>query len=220
MKIAIYLLLASAFATAQVAGSTAGATNQQTATSGVSTNAAPDPALNDLLNQVQLIAQKSNEDVGLLRVDKWKADSASKKEAEASALSIRRNLTNAVPDLVQKVQSAPGSLNANFRLYRNFNALYDTFSSLTESAGAFGSKDQYTPLAADISVLDQVRRQLADRVDSLAGANDAEVSRLRTQLLTAAANARPATKVVVDDDAPKPKKKAKTAQAKPQPDQK
>jgi len=40
--------------------------------------------------------------------------------------------------LLQRIKASPSSLNANFRLYRNMNALYDTFSALAESAGAFG----------------------------------------------------------------------------------
>lgn len=158
-------------------------------------------------------AEKADADVGRLRVDKWKADAANKQQATALADSIHRNLSYAMPDLLQRIQASPNSLNANFRLYRNLNALFDTFSSLVESAGAFGTKEQYDPLAADLSELDHLRRQMADRMDLLAGANDAELARLRSQAASTASGAKSAsTKVVVDnDDQPKAKKKPKAA---------
>jgi hypothetical protein len=111
---------------------------------------------------------------------------------------------------------------ANFRLYRNLNALYDSFSALAESAGAFGPEEQYSPLAADIAQLDQLRRQLAQRVDLLAEASEAEMARLRTAVAVAkSASAKPAaksaSKIVVDDSHPAAKKKAKPSVAKPAP---
>jgi hypothetical protein len=148
-----------------------------------------------------------------LRIDKWKTDAGSKQQSQAAATSISRNLKYAVPDLLQRVEASPASLNANFRLYRNLNALYDTFSALVESAGAFGAKDQFDPLAADIAQLDQLRRQVAERVDLLAEEDDAELARLRAKVAAAAAAIKPPTKIVVDDNRPKPKpkKKPKTA---------
>jgi hypothetical protein len=210
MKIALYLLLVSSVALAPLSGQT----NHTSTPPGTATSvsAAPDLALRELLIQVQAISQKSDEDVARLRIDKWKADAVSKQQAQASTVSIRRNLTNAVPDLLQRIQASPGSLNANFRLYRNLNALYDTFSALTESAGAFGPTDQYQTLSSDINQLDQIRRQVAERVDMLAGANDAELARLRSRVVSTASGAKPASsKVVVDDNQPKPKKKPKPA---------
>ena len=70
-----------------------------------------------------------------------------------------------------------------------------------------------TALQRIINQLDQLRRQIAERVDLLAGNNDAELARLRARLGNAKNGAKPgSTKVVVDDDQPKPKKKLKPAQ--------
>jgi hypothetical protein len=223
MKIAACLLLASAAAWAQLPTRTASAGNPDPAPqSGGATApipAADAQALSELLNQAQAVAVKSDGDVARLRFDKWKADAGSKQQAQASAVSIRRNLTNAVPDLIQKIQAAPASINANFKLYRDLNALYDTFSALAESAGAFGPREQYDPLAADIARLDQLRHQIAERVELLAGTSDAELTRLRAKVAAAtAAAAKPAVapkKVVVDDAQPKPKKKSKASQSPP-----
>jgi hypothetical protein len=181
--------------------------------------APPDAVLTDLLAQLQATAAKSDSDLARLRIDKWKAESASRQQDQAAVTSIRRNLDYAIPDLLQQIQAQPGSLAVNFRLYRNLTALYETFSSLTESAGAFGTADQYSSLAADISQLDQLRHQFAERMDQLAASRDAEILRLRAQ--SPATSSKPATKIVVDDNQPPAaaKKKPKPPQpsASPQP---
>lgn len=215
MKIALYLLLVSLTSTrlpGQVAPTSQTSSPQAGATA---PSAAPDLVLRESLIMVQAMAQKSDADVAHLRIEKWKADSQNKQQSQANATSIRRNLTNAVPDLLLRVQNEPTSVMANFRLYRNLNALYDSFSALAESAGAFGPEEQYAPLSADLAQLDQLRRQFAERVDLLAEASDAELARLRTAKVAVPA-AKPAAKIVVDDSKPTPKKKPKPAPKKPE----
>jgi len=223
MKIALYFLLASVAST-QLRGQSAPTVSQTAPTqaSAAAAIASPDElALRESLIMVQAMAQKSDADVGRLHISKWKADGQNKQQSETNAASIRKNLTTAIPDLLVRVQTEPGSLIANFRLYRNLNALYDSFSALAESAGAFGPEEQYSPLAADIAQLDQLRRQLAQRVDLLATASDAELVRLRAAAKVAkSASAKPTaakstSKIVVDDSHPTPKKKPKPSIAKP-----
>lgn len=188
----------------------------------------PDADLTELLTQVQAAAEQSDRDLAGLHIQKWKADTANRQQAEENAAAIHRNLTNAVPQLLQQVRSDPGSLAANFKLYRNLNALYDTFSALVESAGAFGPVEQYSPLASDIARLDQLRHQCAERLDRMSGASDAELVRLRAQLASATTRASanavpPASKIVVDDNHPHPaahppaKKKKKPTSPPPPP---
>jgi hypothetical protein len=165
------------------------------------------------LNQV---IENTRVDLARLRVDKWKADGASRRQAEANAESIQRNLASALPAIVQQVRANPGSVGATFKLYRNLNALYDVMSSLAESAGAFGSNEEYKALADDTSKLDTLRRSLADRVDAMATFRDNEVAQLRARARTASSTAAaPAVpkKIVVDDNEPV-KKSAKKPVAK------
>lgn len=222
MKIALYLLLVALASTqpsglpAQVAPGTGQAASATTGTPSFyasPSNAPPDAALAESLTTMQAVARKSGEDLARLHIDKWKADSQSKQQAQATAASIQRNLTSAIPELLQRLQAEPGSFSANFKLYRNLNALYDSFSALAESAGAFGPEDQYAPLASDVAQFDRTRHQLAERIDQLAASSDAELARLRA---AAKAAAKPASKVVVDDSSrPKPKKKAKPSPSQP-----
>jgi hypothetical protein len=214
MKILFYFLLACSPAWAQMPSNAAGVPKSMPAPQSSTSVPSDSQAVAGLLNQVRNSVEKFSADVARLRIDKWKTDAASKQQSQAAATSISRNLKYAVPGLLQRVEASPGSLNANFRLYRNLNALYDTFSALVESAGAFGAKDQFDPLAADIAQLDQLRRQMAERVDLLAGKDDAELAHLRARVAAAPAAARLPTKIVVDDKQPKPKprKKPKTTQ--------
>ncbi|MBZ5511696.1 MAG: hypothetical protein LAN70_11080 [Acidobacteriia bacterium] len=173
------------------------------------------------LGQLTQIIENTRLDLARLRVDKWKADAASKRQAEANAESVQRNLAAALPAIVQQVRANPGSVGATFKLYRNLNALYDVMSSLTESAGAFGSNEEYRTLANDTSKLDSLRRSLADRVEAMAAFRDNEVAQLqaRARPASATAAAAPPKKIVVDDNEPvkkstkKPAAKKKTTTA-------
>src|SRR5205085_4716920 len=100
-------------------------------------------------------------------------------------------------------------------LYRTLDALYDVLSSVAESAGAFGPKDDYEALANDLGSVEQIRRDLADRVATLASSKETELAHLRTEVRAAqaAAAAAPPKKVVVDDNEPvkKPVRKKRVA---------
>ncbi len=169
-----------------------------------------DVQLSNTLGQLQHTAQDANLALSRMRIEKWKADGETKKQAQANSESLQRNLEGALPEMIGKVRGAPGDLAANFRLYRNLNVVYDVFASVAESAGAFGPKDQYEALAAQAMAMDNLRRQLADRVDQLAVAKEMELSQLRTQMARARQQVAPPPpkKIVVDDnETAKPKKK-------------
>jgi len=167
--------------------------------------AVPAPDATASLAQLNQIVENTRVDLARLRVDKWKADAASKRQADANADSVQRNITSALPAIVQQVRANPGSVSATFKLYRNMNALYDVMSSLTESAGAFGSSEEYQSLANDTSKLDTLRRSLAFRDNELAQLQ----ARLRQS--TSAAAAVPPKKIIVDDNEPAKKSTKKPA---------
>jgi methionyl-tRNA synthetase len=171
-----------------------------------------------LLSQVEQAARIANEDIARIRIGKWKADGNTKKEAEARAQSVQRNVADALPVLLNQARQSPDSVAANFKLYRNVKALYDEFATLSEYAGAFGGKDDYRLLGTDAQNLDTLSRTLADRVESLATQMDSQMTQLRAQAAQARAQgpAEP-KKIIVDDNEPVKKKKTtkKKSAAKP-----
>ena len=175
--------------------------------------------LNMLLSQLEQASQATQADLAKMRIEKWKTDSDTRRQGLANVDSIQRNLQNALPEMMVKLRASPEDLAATFKLYRNLEALYDVFRSVVESAGAFGSKDEFQGAENNLSALESSRRAFADRMDSLASAKEGELAHLRAQLQSAQATipATPPKKVIVDDTEP-PKKtttKKKTTQKKP-----
>ncbi len=166
--------------------------------------------LNELLAGLEQTSQSSSADLAKLRIDRWKTDSSSKKQAQADVDSVLRNLQGALPNLIRDLRAAPEDIAATFKLYHNLDALHDVLRSVAETAGAFGARDEYQPLANDANALDNLRRNLADRLQNLAAAKEAELAHLRSELKAAqAAPPPPPKKIVVDDNQPAPKKAVK-----------
>ena len=170
--------------------------------------------LNLLVSQLQQAAQATQTDLSKLRIERWKTDSNTKKQTLSNVDSISRNLQSALPEIVTKLQSAPEDLALTFKLYRNLDALYDVFGSVVESTGAFGPKEEFQMLDNDLGAMERSRRAFADRMETLAGTKEVELTRLRNDLRSAqaAAAAAPPKKVIVDDNEP-PKKTAKKKSA-------
>jgi hypothetical protein len=196
----LYVFLASA-ALAQSTGNTPEApagSQSPPAASAPTVSVAPD------LDRLQAASAQAKVDLGQLRIERWKADRDSKQQAQANADSVQRNLTAALPGMIDAVRAAPQDLGAEFKLYRNLNVLYDVFASLTEATGAFGPKSDFEALAQQLEAIDAVRRHLGDTLEQLTSSTQSELIRLRTQVHTyqQAAAAAPPKKVVVDDTEP------------------
>lgn len=175
--------------------------------------------LNQLIGGLQQASQNTQDDLSHLRIEKWKTDSNTKRQTESDRDSVLRNLQNALPTMVDQLKSSPESLASTFKLYRNLDALYDVLNSLVESAGAFGSKDEFQSLNKDLGGIEESRRAFAERMDKLANSKETEIGQLRVELQTARA-AIPPKKTVVDDTEPTPPPKKTTkkkAAPKPKP---
>jgi hypothetical protein len=175
--------------------------------------------LNALLAQLEAASKSTQADLPKLRIERWKTDNASKKQALANIDSIQRNLQGALPEIIAALGNAPEDVPATFRLYRNLDALYDVLGNVVELTGAFGSKAEVQTLSNDLSAFESTRKQLAERLANLSEAKEAEIVRLRTELKTAQAAipVTPPKKVVVDDTEPakKPAASKKKAASKP-----
>lgn len=175
--------------------------------------------LNGVLSQLETTSKNTQADLVRLRIEKWKADGSYKKQALGNVDSIQRNLQGALPEIIGQLRNAPEDLPATFKLYRNLDALYDVMGGVVEGAGAFGSKDDLQALSNDLNAFEGSRKQLAERIESLASSKESEITRLSAALKTAqaAAEASPPKKIVVDDNEPakKPATKKKTTTKKP-----
>jgi len=167
--------------------------------------------LNGLLSQLEATSKATQADLAKLRIERWKTDGSSKKRSLADADSIQRNLQNALPEMIAGLRNSPEDMPATFKLYRNLDALYDVVGGVVESAGAFGSKDDFQALSNDLSSFEAARKQLAERIEALASSKEQEIVRLRSDLKTAQAAipATPPKKTVVDDTQPEKKPAAK-----------
>jgi hypothetical protein len=88
---------------------------------------------------------------------------------------------------------------------------------VAESAGAFGSKDEYQSLSNELNGLESARRTLGERMQKLTASKEDELTRLRVQVKKlSAAPPPPPQKIVVDDTVP-PKKPVKKKVMKPKP---
>ncbi|HEU5451707.1 MAG TPA: hypothetical protein VFU76_06970 [Terriglobales bacterium] len=208
----LFFCLLVAVAQAQVSAPSSDQTPPRSAATAVPSPAPPPAGVNSVLLQVEQAAGNLRVDLARLRIDKWKTDSRSKQQAQDNAQSLDRNIQFALPGMIQQVQAAPTSLAARFKLYRNVNALYDVLSGLTESAGAFGPKEDFAGLQNDAAAFDTLRRQMADQVEALAAQKDEQISRMASQARAEeAAPPEPPKKIVIDDTAPeKPATKPKT----------
>ncbi len=177
----------------------------------------PSPDVSPTLDSIDQTARISVSDISHLRIEKWKADGGTRKNAQSDSDSIQRNMSSALPELIAKVRSAPQDLNANFKLYRNLNVLYEYFSRFTETAGAFGSREDFDTLARDLQGLENARRSMADRMDTLSASAQTELTQYRSQARTAQSTATSASpkKIVIDDSEPDKKPKKKKPAAKP-----
>jgi hypothetical protein len=175
--------------------------------------------LNGLLATLEQASQTTQTDLGRLRIERWKMDSGYKKETLGNVDSLKRNLQSALPEIATQLRNSPEDLGASFKLYRNLDALYDVLGNVAESAGAFGSKDEFQSLSNDLNAFERSRRAFADRMENLSNAKEAELAQLRTQVKTlqaAAAPPPPPKKIIIDDNAPpKPAPKKKKPVPKP-----
>lgn len=156
-----------------------------------------------ILNQINTASSNTQQDVAQLRIDKWKIDGDAKRRAESRAESISRNLTAALPGMLDAIRVAPNSLAANFKLYRNLSALNDPMAALADDA-ASGPKEDRNALALDLENFERARLALGERLERLTASADSDLAKLRVGSKNAAATGP--KKIIIDDTAPPPKK--------------
>jgi hypothetical protein len=174
--------------------------------------------LNGILTELQKTAQSMQTDLGNTHIEKWKTGASTKQEALSNVQSVQRNLQSALPAIITELNNSPEDIGVSFKLYRNLDALYDVFGSVVESAGAFGSKEEFQNLNSEMTKLENARRAFGERMQKLAANKEDELARLRTQVKAlSAAPPPPPKKIVVDDTEPPKKLAPKKKATKPKP---
>ena len=85
-------------------------------------NAQPIQAnLNLIIEQIQKAALSTNGDLGKLRIEKWKTDNEQRDQLQKMADSIQRNVTYAIPGLINDVEKQPGQHGCHFQAVSQHN---------------------------------------------------------------------------------------------------
>jgi hypothetical protein len=189
---------------------------------GQSSGSAPAPAalstadLNVLLAQLDQTAQTTNLDLAKLRIEKWKTNGDARQQLQSNADSLSRNITGALPGMIGAVRSSPDNMAANFKLYRNVDALFDVLSALADAASNSAPHGDFQALGTDVSNLEAIRHALADRIEAMATMRDAMLARGANGSTASAKSGSKSgvKKIVIDDTAPaksSPRKKKPAA---------
>lgn len=185
MKISLSFLLVLLFAVPSALGQTSEAP-ASTPAAAISSNVAgtsPNPVTPDL-DKLQSVASQANASIVRLHIDKWKANADVKSAAQANADSVQRNLTSALPGMIDAVRWAPDDVNATFKLYRNLNALYEVFGTLTEATRVFGQRSDYEALSQQLQGIGSVRRKLGEALVQSTASAQQQLNQMRAQLKT------------------------------------
>lgn len=180
---------------------------------------------NSDLDRLQTFATQADQIVVGLHADKWKASPEAKSAAQANADAVHRNVTTALPGLIDAARANPEDVNAGFKLYRNVNALYEVFSTVTESTRIFGQKGQYEALSGQLQTLGSIRRKMGQSLEELTASVETERKELRAELKveqqkvvvaeSAAAEARKQVMLAQAEISKKPPAKKKAIPKKP-----
>lgn len=175
------------------------------------------PSLHALLTETQRVTSATNDDIGRLRVDRWKTDATQKQQFQKIADSLQRNLTTAVPSLTTEVRGAPDSVAKMFKLYNNMTVVYEYLGNLTEASGDLGRREEYDPLSRDLADLAALRQNLAAYIEQTASTLEGVAKQAAASQAASKAVQPPPKKIIIDngdpaaDTKPTPKKAKKPA---------
>ena len=177
------------------------------------------------LDKLQTASSQAAETIGRLNIGKWRASSEAKSAAQANANSVQRNLTSAMPGMIAAVRAAPNDLNAEFKLYRNLNAVYEVFGTVVDATRLYGPRADYDALSQQMRAFESVRRKLGEGLEQLTAEAQHNLDQLRAQIKTqqdqlaaseaATADARKQLELAQAEFAKKSAPKKKTVAKKP-----
>jgi hypothetical protein len=188
------------------------------------TQAAPPPVRTDLTSMLLDLDRTSAAtltDISHLHIDRWKGgwrsgfttSGAHKHQAEQAAGSLQRNLKGPLPDMIRDALNSRGALAPTFKVYEDLSLVCEAMGTLVATAEQYGNKkDEYEPLAVDLTALTRLRRGLSSYIMQRASASDggmgagspAGFTNFSSEPFSTSGDAP--RKIIIDDDAPAPKK--------------
>lgn len=130
----------------------------------------------------------------------WKVPGDVKSAIAGDVEAIQRDLAGTLAGLLEQADAAPGSVPAQFAVYRNVDALYDTLLRVVETAELAAPREEAASLEAALSSLETVRGQLGDAIAAGAQTQQGELTVLRRAISSAEAAQRAPVKTTVVDD--------------------
>jgi hypothetical protein len=183
------------------------------------------PDLMSTLLELDRTAAATNSDIGHLQIDRWKGGwktgwttNTHKDQAAHAAVSLQRNLKNALPDLIREAINQHGGMSATFKVYEDLNLVCETLDSLVDTAQQFGKKEESVPLSNDFGALVRLRRTMSSYIQQRAVAADGGGSQPTYTAftpVTSSSDMQAPRKIIIDDDVQEkkaPKKKKGTIQ--------
>lgn len=142
-----------------------------------------------------------------LHPERWKADKTVRGVAAANVAAIQHDLDATLPGLLTAADARPGGLVDLLPLNRNLGALYDVLLRVDLVAEAAAPREELAGLANSMRSLEQVRRDMNDRLEQNAVAQDRQVANLQAALNARAQVPPPAVPVPPSATSSRPKKK-------------
>lgn len=173
------------------------------------------PTATTATSTLQPSIDKLRSTISTLNTDKWKAPGAVREDARNNISSIRRDIDETLPPLLQTADAAPGSVAANLPVFRNIDALYDVLLRVVETAELAAPDTDGDALRGALTQMEDARRTFGDQLQTAAVNAEAQTKTLNAQLAAAQAAAKPIPTAVVDNTDQKPapaaRKKKKAA---------
>jgi hypothetical protein len=146
-----------------------------------------------------------------VNIDKWKASSAIKSEADSNLNSVQRDMDQTLPGLVMAADAAPDSAAKVLPVYRNVDALYDVMLRLDAAGRLAAPKDQIGALDDALASIATARRTLGDQLQASADAQEQRMIRLQQAAARPAPAPAPAPVACTPPPAPATTRKKRSA---------
>jgi len=117
-----------------------------------------------------------------LQLNRWKASTPIRNEAESNVASIQKDVNSTLPTLLTAADTAPDSPARLLPVYRNVEALYDVMLRVDAAARLAAPADQMSALDQALARLDDGRRALGDQLQQVSEVQETRVIHLQAAL--------------------------------------